>query len=88
MKRMMASFGVLIIPVALLCAQNYYNRPSQSIPAQHAWIFNKQELEKILVQYLKNLGTNVPNGKIELNGLENHYDWGNNQRIELIVREK
>lgn len=69
-------------------SQQYYNKPSKTIPAGHLWVFNEKEISQILVQYLKSQGTNVPDGKINIEGLESHYDWVNNERIELIVIEK
>jgi hypothetical protein len=79
----------IVIGVSAVSAlDNYRVKPKTVIPSQHTWIFTDKEVGKILVGYLKSLGTNVPDGKIFLAGMENHFDFGNNPRIELTIVEK
>lgn len=69
-------------------ATEYYNQPSKSIPAKHAWVFKEQELKEVLLFYLKSHGTNIPAyKKVKINGLENHYNNAGNERVELIIEE-
>lgn len=72
---------------AVNALDNYRVKPKTIVPAQHTWVFQDKEVGKILVGYLKSLGTNVPDGKIFLAGMENHFDFGNNPRIELTIVE-
>ena len=92
MKKTIATFLMTLllgISCGLVIAQSNYNlKPKTVIPSEHTWVFTDREVGKILVQYLKSLGTNVPDGRIRLAGLETHFDFGNNPRIEMTITER
>jgi len=100
MKNLITKFWLAVVALTLLSITvntlsstttnitNYYQKPKIVIPAEHLWIFSESDLQVILVNYLKSIGTNVPNGIIKIKGLESHYDYSSNPRLELFVAEK
>lgn len=79
---------VFILFVGIANSQEFFKQSKKIIPAKYAWVFKEEDLSKILIEYLKSHGTNVPDGEIEISGLESHYNYGSNKRLELIIEEK
>ena len=79
---------VIFLLNLLVIGQQYYQLPKKIISAEHIWVFDKEDISKILIQHLRSIGTNVPHGKIELYGLETHYSpYSTHPQLELTVKE-
>lgn len=72
----------------IVVGQQYFQSPKKIMPAEHAWVFYKDDLSRILIKHLRSLGTNVPHGKVDIEGMEIHYSpYSIKPQISLIVRE-
>jgi hypothetical protein len=72
----------------LVIGQQYFQLPKKVIPAEHTWVFDKDNLSRILIQHLRSLGTNVPHGGVDIQGMEIHYSpYSVKQQIALTVKE-
>ena len=83
--------GFLIINFFILCllaiGAGYNQKRKEVIPAEHTYIFSPDELKIILKDHLIKLGTNIPNGILQIKGLEIHYNFEHKGNLQLIIKE-
>jgi len=78
----------MVILSLMVLGAGYDSKPKKVIPAEHVWVFSTKELEKILKKHLESLGTNVPDGHIEIKGLEQHHVFEYKGSLVFHVKEK